>query len=108
MFQPIFTEEMEAGAMYTKIVGSHDITDKMYADTAGPFPITSAKGNRYFRITYVVDANAILVVPMKDRQNHSMQAAWATTCDRLAASGIPIKLYILDIAGVSCVTFSPR
>mmetsp|Transcript_21094 Transcript_21094/g.60490 ORF Transcript_21094/g.60490 Transcript_21094/m.60490 type:complete len:251 (-) Transcript_21094:511-1263(-) len=68
MFQPVFTEEMEAGAMYTKIVGSHDITDKMYADTAGPFPITSAKGNRYFRITYVVDANAILVVPMKDRQ----------------------------------------
>lgn len=95
MFEPSW-EGMEAGAMYTTFVEASAVTAKLYGDTSGPFPITSAKGNRYFRITYVVDANAIIVIPMRDRANASMQASWTELKERLAKSGIPTKLYVLD------------
>ena len=59
------------------------MTAKTHGDTSGPFPITSPKGNRHFRATHIVDANAIVVIPMKDLKNTAMQAAWTTLKERL-------------------------
>ena len=42
--------------------------DKAYMDLTGRFPFCSSRGNEYILIGYHYDANAILGVPLKNRQ----------------------------------------
>ena len=44
-----------------------DLTNKIYSDQTGRFPITSSKGNKYIMIIYDHDSNAIIARPLKTK-----------------------------------------
>ena len=49
-----------------------EFDNTVYSDATGKFPVPSYHGNRYVMLTYVYDANAILVRPMKNRDKDTM------------------------------------
>ena len=51
---------------------ANEIKGTVYTDLPGRFPARSYKGNQYIFLTYVYDANAIIVRPMKSRTKEDM------------------------------------
>ena len=49
---------------YAKII---DLTNKIYSDQTGRFPITSSKGNKYIMVVHDHDSNAILARALKTK-----------------------------------------
>ena len=68
----------------------------IYSDLTGRFPVESYDGKNYIFIAYVYKLNFIFMVPMKDRENKSMIAAYEEVYDRLDAKGHRPQLHILD------------
>ena len=52
------------------IVDDNDIT--AYSDLTGYFPYRSSRGYQYIYVVYHYDANAILAVPLNNRQTKSI------------------------------------
>ena len=48
------------------------VNNIIYSDTTGKFPIPSYHRNQYIMIVYVYNANGILVLSMKNRENNTM------------------------------------
>ena len=71
-------------------------SDKGFLDLPGRFPHCSSRGNQYIVIAYVYDANAILGVPIKNRQAGTITAAWQTIHHQLQAAGAAPNLWVLD------------
>ena len=44
-----------------------DLTDKVYSNQIGPFPVISSKGNKYIRIIYDHDSNVIIARALKTK-----------------------------------------
>ena len=44
-----------------------ELNGKIFSDQAGPFPVTSSKGDKYLMVVYDNNTNAILAKPMKIR-----------------------------------------
>ena len=65
-------------------------------DLCGRFPFRSAQGNQYIMITFHVDANAILIQPLKNRESETITTAWNKTYDRLKQTGQTPTIYIMD------------
>ena len=51
-------------------------TGTIYTDLPGPFPVRSIRNMQYIFVCYVYEANAILVRPMKSRNDACMVAAY--------------------------------
>ena len=79
-------------AIYT-ITSKHD---KAYMDLTGRFPHCSSRGNEYILVVYHYDSNAILGMPIKNRQAATITHAWQQLNSQLARAGIPPNIWILD------------
>ena len=68
----------------------------MYTDLTGPFPYTSAKGNKYIFVTYSYDGNAVLQTPVKNRSTPELKKAYEKAFKQLEQRGIKPKINIMD------------
>lgn len=67
-----------------------------YFDLTGKFPYRSARGNQYILIGYHYDSNAILAVPIKNRNASVITAGWKELHDQFTTAGVAPTTYILD------------
>ena len=87
--EPEATDE----AIYTAI---HAITDKIYSDQTGRFPVTSSKGNKYVMVLYHYKSNAILVEPIKSRQDSDMIKAYNNLITRITTKHALPTIHYMD------------
>ena len=67
-----------------------------YGDLTGSFPYTSSRGSKYLYIMYNYDANAILVAPLKSRQDHEIKTVWEQLLTRLTKHGHVTKHFVIN------------
>ena len=65
-------------------------------DLTGQFPYCSSRGNQYILIGYHYDSNAILGLPLKNRQANTITSAWKQLDKKLAQAGEVTNTWILD------------
>ena len=51
--------------LYIKVVDLWDPKETIYTDQTGAFPITAQSGARYVMVMVTIDANAVLLCPIK-------------------------------------------
>ncbi len=73
-----------------------DLTDSIHTDQTGAFPFTSQRGNRYIMVAIHLDANYILVEPMRNRMKEVMIRAYEKIIHRMRSAGLGIKKHTLD------------
>jgi hypothetical protein len=71
-------------------------TEKGFMDLTGRFPYKSSRGNEYILIAYHFDSNAILGLPIKNRQAKTITTAWKAIQDKLIISGATPNTWVLD------------
>ena len=67
-----------------------------YSNHTSRFWHRSSKGNKYLMIMCDYDSNAILAVPMKNRQAKTITESWETLHNKLTKLGYGTKNFILD------------
>ena len=72
------------------------VSDKIYSDLTGKFPIQSALGNKYVLIVYHYGSNAIIAEPLKDRTAGSIAKAYEQVYNYLTLRSMKPKFEILD------------
>ena len=75
---------------------ANEIKGTIYTDLTGRFPIRSYKGNQYIFLTYVYDANAIIVRPMKNRTKEEQLRVFHDVYDYLKHRRFEPCLHIMD------------
>ena len=70
--------------------------NKAYMDATGRFPHCSSRGNEYVLIGYHPPSNAILGVPLKNRQAATITKAWKLLHDQFSVGGLQPSTWILD------------
>ena len=73
-----------------------DIKGTVYTDLPGRFPARLYKGNQYIFLTYVYDANAIIVRPMKSRTKEDILEVFKDVYEYLKKKKFAPKLHIMD------------
>ena len=73
-----------------------DISEKMYTDQTGRFPVTSSKGNKYILVAYHFESNTIHTEPLKTRSGLDLTAAYQKLHRLLTNRGLRPHLHILD------------
>ncbi len=68
----------------------------MFSDQTGQLPIQSLCRNKYIMVMVEINSNAILVEPMKNRQDAKMIRAYNTLLLQLKRAGIILKKHVLD------------
>ena len=71
-----------------KTVTEYEPTGAVATDQTGRFPVRSSRGNQYLMVAYVRDANAILAVPIKNRNESSLVDAYNTIYAKLTDAGV--------------------
>ena len=79
-----------------KTVTEYEPTGAVATDQTGRFPVRSSRGNQYLMVAYVRDANAILAVPIKNRNESSLVEAYNTIYDKLTNAGVKPVVQICD------------
>jgi hypothetical protein len=74
----------------------HDITELVFSDQTGRFPITSNRGHAYLDIFYIYNANFILSVPIKNHTKQELLCAYQITYKYLSSSGFKPRLHKMD------------
>ena len=84
-------------------IKTHDVilsitskSDKAFMDLTGRFPHCSSRGNEYILIIYHYDSNAILGLPLKNRQASTITTAWQELNATLQQAGVTPNTWILD------------
>ena len=72
------------------------IKGTIYTDLPGRFPTRSYKGNQYIFLTYVYNANAILVRPMKSRAKEEQLEKFKEIYDYLKRKKFSPILHVMD------------
>jgi hypothetical protein len=72
------------------------VRETMFSDQTGQFPMRSQRGNKYIMVMVEINSNAILVEPMKSREDEEMICAYNALLPRLKQAGIVPKKHILD------------
>ena len=67
-----------------------------YTDLTGRFPYKSTAGNEYLYIMYDFDSNAIMALPIKNRQAKTLVTAWDTLQQHFTKNGHTVKHFIMD------------
>jgi hypothetical protein len=70
-------------------------TEKSYSDLTGRFPVHSVEGNLYVLVLYIYNTNAILIEPLKSRNDASQLKAYERILQRIPNNHKP-KLHIMD------------
>ena len=65
-------------------------------DLTGRFPYKSSRGNEYILIGYHFDSNAILGIPLKNRQAGTITKAWKELQEKFKNAGTAPNTWILD------------
>ena len=68
----------------------------IYSDQTGRFPVMSHEGMQYLFIAYIYDENAILIRPLRNREDSSMVECFKDVYSYLEARGCKPKLHVLD------------
>ena len=79
-----------------KTIDPADPKGLVATDQTGRFPIRSSRGNQYIMVAYVRDANAIIAIPIKNRNENSLVNAYKTLHDNLNERGLKPKMQICD------------
>ena len=74
----------------------YDVRETIFSDQTGQFPTRSQRGNKYVMVMVEVDSNAILLEPMKSRQDSEMIRAYDSLVSRLLRCGVQPKKHVLD------------
>ena len=72
------------------------VTGTIYTDLPGRFPVQSVWNTQYICVCYVYEANAILVKPMKSRNDESFVGAYKEIYKDLKARGFKPTLNLTD------------
>ena len=70
--------------------------DKAFMDLTGRFPHCSSRGNEYTLVVYHYDSNAILGLPLQNRQAATITTAWQQLNNKLQSAGVSPNTWILD------------
>jgi hypothetical protein len=73
-----------------------DVTELVYSDQTGRFPVVSSKGHKYIMVLIEVDGNYIAIEPMKSRESSEMIRAYNKIMDKLQGQGIKPTKQMLD------------
>ena len=73
-----------------------DLTNKVYTNDMGIFPVRSCSGNYFIVLAYHVDSNVILVDPFQSRHDCHRLAAANRIMSRLQKNSHSVDLQILD------------
>jgi hypothetical protein len=79
--------------VYAKVIA---ITEQLYSDQTGRFPVTSSKGNKYIMIVYDYDSAAILAEPIKSRSEQEILRAYSKLHQYLMERSLKPQLQKLD------------
>jgi len=74
----------------------YDVTETMFSDQTGQFPVRSQAGNSYVMVLVDIDSSGILVKPLKSRKDTELTRAYRTLMIRLKRAGIMPKKHVLD------------
>ena len=77
-------------------ISTYDVRETIYSDQTGQYPVRSQRGNKYIMVLVEIDSNAILVEPMKSREDKEMIRAYDALVQRLQAAGIKPRKHVLD------------
>ena len=69
---------------------------KAYMDITGRFPYASSRGHEYILIAYHYDSNAILGLPLKNRQSATITHAWEQLHNLFHNTATSPNIWILD------------
>lgn len=75
---------------------TYDVRETIFSDQTGQYPTTSQRGNKYIMVLVEIDSNAILVEPMKSRNDSEMIRAYDAIVQRLLRAGMQPKKHVLD------------
>jgi hypothetical protein len=97
-------EVQVAEAMLTELRKKHrdvyveikDVTELVYSDQTGRFPVVSSQGHKYIMVLIKVDGNYIALEPMNSREASEMTRAYNEIMDRLQNQGIKPTKQMLD------------
>jgi hypothetical protein len=73
-----------------------DVTELVYSDQTGRFPVVSSQGHKYIMELIEVDGNYIAFEPMKSRDSSEMIRAYNEIMNRLLSQGIKPTKQMLD------------
>ena len=82
--------------VYAKVVDLWNPKETIYTDQTGAFPVTAQSGARYVMVMVTIDANAILVCPIKNRTDQELTKAYKILLRRAKATWISSKKHVLD------------
>ena len=94
-FPTLNTPNLRSNDVIYALVENND-TVKGYSDQTGRFLYQSSRGNNYIMVAYHVDANAILVEPIKNRSATILKEAWENIFNRFEKAGARVNTWILD------------
>ena len=79
-----------------KTIDVEEETGRVATDQTGRFPIRSSRGHQYLMVVHIRDPNIILAIPLKNRSQVSLMAAYADLYDNIKNKGFDPKLHICD------------
>ncbi|KAL7502572.1 hypothetical protein ACHAXN_003578 [Cyclotella atomus] len=98
--QPLEVCNMAASLKGQKVqdvfVKTYDVRETIFSDQTGKFPTQSQRGNKYIMVMVEIDSNAILVEPMRSRNDGEMIRAYDVLVKRLKNAGVHPKKHVLD------------
>jgi hypothetical protein len=66
----------------------------------GALPFTSQQGNRYIMVAIHLDANYIIIEPMRSRSKEEIIRAYKNLINRMRLAGLGLKKHTLDNKGL--------
>ena len=82
--------------VYIKVHDVQEFKDIIYSDQTGGFPKTSLRRNKYIMVMVEIDSNAILVEPMKSKEDGEMKRAYEHLLLHLKRASVQPKKHVLD------------
>ena len=77
-------------------VNVYDVRETIFSVQTGQFPTRSMRGNKYVMVLVEIDSNAILLEPLKSRQDSELIRAYDSLITRLRRAGINPRKHVLD------------
>ena len=90
---PLFTKSGEN--TIEVLLQVFDLTEKIYSDLTGQFPVQSDRGNNYILVAYHYDANNIITTPLNNRTVPCILSGITEIHDKLRKWGLTPKLHVM-------------
>ena len=73
-----------------------ELSNKIYTDQTGRFPVTSSRWYKYIMIAYDYDSNNILAEPLKSRTGLNIKTPTKKIRQLLISRGLTPQIHVLD------------